>query len=136
MGAPSHRTSSLPVTWPARCFGNPTTSISSLLHHQVEFAFRSNAAHGRQVVSAQGNTDNRGLAHGSVGAHLARQQVEPRLVGKDQRPSFCYRLFLIWGQRSSCHRWMIASFLWLARGIGFWLLHIPKRSRIRVATLG
>jgi hypothetical protein len=103
------------------------------------------------VVSAQGSADDGSLANRGVGAHLAGQQVEPRLVGKDHRRSLCYCLFLTWGQRSSCHRWRASSFLWVARCTGFWLLQplafrirptwegsydTPNWSRIRVATLG
>src|ERR671914_2548518 len=43
------------------------SSVGSLLHHQVELAFWSDAAHGRKVVSTQGSTDDRGLAHWSIG---------------------------------------------------------------------
>src|SRR5919106_4754084 len=127
------------------------SAVGSLLHHQVQLAFRSNAAHGRKVLSAQGGTDNGSLTQGSVGAHLSRQQVEPRLVHKDQGPSFFYGLFLIWGQRSSFQRRMASSFRWVARWIGFWLLQpqafkmrptwegsceTPNRSWIRATTLG
>jgi hypothetical protein len=126
-------------------------SVSSLLHYQVQLAFWSNPTHSRQVVSAQGSTNDGGLAHWSVGAHLAGQQVEAGLVHKDHRPPSCYRLFLIWGQRSSFQHRMAASSRWVARCTGFWLLQpqafkmrptwegsyeTPNQSRIRVATLG
>src|ERR671917_703777 len=126
-------------------------SVGPLLDHQVQLAFWGDTAHHRQVVSAQGSTNEGGLAHWGIGPHHPRQQVEPSLVHKDQSPALLYRLFLIWGQPSSFHRWMTASFRWVARCTGFWRLQppafkmrptwagsyeTPNRSRIRVATLG
>src|SRR5918992_35099 len=128
---PQHQ--QLPSNMPTQVLEEPDyilSSVGPLLYHQVQLASQGDASHGRQVVSAQGGPDDGSLTHRSVGAHLARQQVEPRLVRKDHRPSFFYRLFLIWGQRSSFQRWMAASLRWLARCIGFWLLQ-PQAFKMR-----
>src|SRR5918992_2552781 len=153
-GSPIPEHQQLPSNMPGQVLEEPhhvSSPVGSLLHHQVQFAFWGNPTHGRQVVSAQGSTDGGGLAYRGVGTHLAGQQVETRLVHKDHRPPFCYRLFLIWGQRSSCQRRMVTSSRWVARCTGCWLLQpqafkmrptwegsyeTPNRSRIRTATLG
>src|SRR5918992_2027382 len=101
------------------------STVGSLLRHQVQLAFPSDAAHRREVVSAQRGTNNRSLAYWGIGSDHSKQQIKTRLVYKDQRPLFLYRLFLIWGQRSCFHRSMASSFRWVARCIGFWRLQLP-----------
>jgi hypothetical protein len=73
----------LPSNMPQQVLEEPNyilPSVGSLLHHQIQLAFRSDASHSRKMFSAQRSTNDGGLAHWGVGSYYPRQQVETGLV--------------------------------------------------------
>src|ERR671918_723855 len=127
------------------------TPEGPVLYPGVQPAMGGDATDYRQMVSAEGYPEHRGLAPGGIGLDYQGQQVAAGLVYKDDGPAFVSGLFFRTGQRSSCQRRMAASSRWLARFRGFWRLQLyclrmrptwegwywtPKWRRIIWATLG
>jgi len=83
------------------------------------------------MVICQGMADDRCSARRCICAQDRRQQVETGFVHKHQGALFLYGFFLTSGQRSCFHRWMAASFRWVARRTGFWGLQ-PQSRRMRL----
>ncbi len=87
------------------------------------------AAHRRKVIARQLDLQAGGLPDRCVGPHKHRQQIQRRLIHKDDGSVFFYRLFFRAGQRSSFQVAMAASSRWLAFSMGFCRLCFNVRRR-------
>src|SRR5215213_6821484 len=81
---------------------------SLLLDHQ-QLALQGDAAHHREVIARELFAQDGCLADRSVGTHHRRQQVEARLVHKQDGPALLYGHLLREGQRSSFQRSIASS---------------------------
>ena len=91
------------------------TLVRVLLDQHQQPTRRGDAADNGQMVTAQGEAEDRRLAARGVGPDGAGQQVEAGLVDPDDGPSFLVRPFLSSGQRSVRQASIAASLRWLAR---------------------
>jgi hypothetical protein len=107
-------------------------TVGPVLDTQVQVPVGSDAADGREMIPSERHLQDRRLSSGSVGAHHRGEQVEAALVYPEEGSAFLLGLFLTSGHRSVIHLWMASSLRWVARWIGFWLLH-PAALRSRRA---
>ena len=91
---------------------------------------RGDAADDGQMVTAQGEAEDRRLAARGVGPDGAGEQVEAGLIDPDDGPPFLVSPFFRAGQRSVRQASIAASFRWLARWTGFWTLQPAARRRL------
>ena len=107
------------------------TAIGVILDHHQQGLIHGDAADGRQVVSGEWGSQNRGLALGSVGPHDRGQGIEAALVYPDDSSTFFLGPLFTSGHRSVYHCLMASSSRWVARRVGFWTLQpISFRSRL------
>lgn len=93
--------------------------IAVLLHLKHQRALRGNRPDHGKMVMGQRHLEDWGVSYRGLGANRHRQQIEARLVYKDDGASFLISLFLSVGQRSVFQRVIAASSRWLARTTGF-----------------
>jgi hypothetical protein len=97
------------------------------LHQHQQPAGWGDATDDRQMVPAQGQSEDGCLTTWGVGADSTREQVEARLVDPDDGSSLLVRPFFRAGQRSVRQASIAASLRWLARVIGFCTLQPAAR---------
>jgi len=101
--------------------------VGMLLYVQEQAAVRGDAADDRQVVAAQGQTEDRRLPAWGVGPDRTREEIEARFVDPDDGPTLLVGPLFRAGQRSVRQASTAASFRWLARSIGFCTLQPAAR---------
>jgi hypothetical protein len=104
--------------------------VGLLLNVHQQAAVRGDAADDRQVIAAQWQPEDRGLAAWGVGPDGPGEQVEAGLVDPDDGPPLLVGPLFSSGQRSVRHASIAASFRWLARWTGFWTLQPAARKRL------
>jgi hypothetical protein len=93
---------------------------SAVLTLEIQFALRRHGTDRRQMVAGPPCPQDRGLAHGRVGAHHTRQGIKPRFVYEEDGLLRRHRPLLIAGHVSVRQRSLAASSRWRARRLGFW----------------
>lgn len=113
---------------------NIWTFIRMVLGLHEQSPFRGNPTHGRKMVMGQFDAQDGRFASRCIGAYRHRQEVKGRLIDKDYRAFFLFRLFFNSGQRCSFQVWMAISSRWLAFWMGFCRLCLmPRRRRLQWA---
>jgi hypothetical protein len=95
-----------------------STGERLIANHCIQLSTHCDTAHGSQVIPRLDAVQNRCLATGRIGAHQARQQIEPGFIHKNNRVAVPQRLFLSSGHTVTRHSWMRASSRWIARVMG------------------
>src|SRR6266567_3167537 len=103
--------------------------VRMILHLHDDLSFGSDAAHDRKMITGQLDFQHGGLAYRCIGTHCHGQKIKRRLIDKNYRPLFLFRLFFSAGHRSSFHAWMAISSRWVARVMGFCRLCLTRRRR-------
>ena len=101
--------------------------VRVVLHQHEQAPGRGDAADDRQVVAAQGQTEDRRLPAWGVGPDRTREEIEARFVDPDDGPTLLVSPLFRAGQRSVRQASIAASFRWLARSIGFCTLQPAAR---------
>lgn len=88
-----------------------------------------NAAHGREVITGQFDTQGRRFPDRRIGVDGHRQKIKRRLINKDYRPLFLFGLFFSAGHRSFFHAAIASSSRCVAFWMGFCRLCLRRRRR-------
>ena len=104
--------------------------VRALLHVHQQPTGRGDAADDGQMITAQGEAEDRRLAARGVGPDGTGQQVEAGLIDPDDGSPLLVSPFFRAGQRSVRQASIAASFRWLARWTGFWTLQPAARRRL------
>jgi hypothetical protein len=109
---------------------HPCTVEGFLLGLHVQRSLRRDSTDDREMIPSQRHSQNGCLSDGCVSAGHCRQQIEARLIHKHYGAPFLDGFFCSDVHVSTRHCSIAASLRWLARSMGFWLLHrIPLSIR-------